>query len=186
VRDWSSASVYGLLSASQDEDAYAFLLDSTSNDGMFVSVVSSTVSSSVSGLIGLQMNDTTDYGSFNYVGFEVQDLSDTGVQPNMLEYLLLTDTAPVSTTVYPSTSNSDTGYFAAESFAWTKASSGKLTPVWTNPSGSTPTTATMQMFMLCSGNGYTDCFVSAAYNTTTWTNFDTSGVTITRVNLYVV
>ncbi|PWN23527.1 hypothetical protein BCV69DRAFT_1386 [Microstroma glucosiphilum] len=186
VRDYTSSSVYGLLSASQDEDAYAFLLDSTSQDGMFVNVIASTVSSSISGLVGLQMNDTSDYGSFNYVGFEVQDLSDTGVQPNMLEYLLLTDTAPVSTTSYPSTSNSDTGYFAAEAFVWTKSTSGKLTPYWTNPSGSSTATATMQMFMLCSGSGYSDCFVSAAYNSTTWTNFDTSGVTITRVQLVVV
>lgn len=186
VRDYSSASVYGLLSAAQDEDAYAFALDNTSKDGMYVSVVASTVTSSISGLVGLKMNDTTDYGTFSYVGFEVQDLSDTGVQPNMLEYLLLTDTAPVSKTAFPSTANGDTGYFAAEAFVWTKATSGKLTPYWTNPSGSAAATATMQMFMLCSGTGYSDCFVSAAYNTTTWTNFDTAGVTITRVNLYVV
>jgi len=187
IIDATSSEVYGLLSATLDDDAYAYTLDPTSEDGMSVTVIQSSLTAQA-GLLGLQMSANQGTAPYLYLGLETQQLSDSGVQPSTSEFLLFTDVAAKSTTLIPTKTNSDSNSYLAQPwlFTITDPSTGILSSTWTNPSGTTKSVV-MQHFLICDSTTVdSSCFLTAASSLSTFDDFETDGYSISNVNLRFV
>lgn len=170
----------GVLSTTPHEDAVAFTLtDAGSSAAMAVSPVNSTTTGST---IALQILSDGNFA----LGLEAETMNDQGIQPASDEILLLTNTVLPSVSSYPSYAASSSGAFLAESRVWALDTvTGSLTAVWTNPQGTRTATVNMLPYVLCTDTMLASCFVTAAASNSTWSNFDTTGVTITPVKLSV-
>lgn len=180
VTNLTSSQQIGVVSTHQDSSAYAFVLapsDSTSGR-LLVSPVQS------GSYIGLNISNADEAGvpsGFSFFGLETQAVNDNGVQPVTYEFLLMTDTASSST---PAKANSDTGSFWATSNVWSMDSNSALTATWINPSGSSPASNGMSLYVICTDvTAVSSCFLTAAAGMSTWAQFNTDGITISPVSL---
>lgn len=167
-----------MLSSYNNEDSYSLMLSPDSSTAAAV-----TLGKGSGGLISLTMANSAD-PNFPLLGLETQTVSDVGKYPVSTEFLLLTNVGASATgSVFPDATASDSQVYLGESVVWSaNESTGSIVPIWQNPQGSNPQAAQLILFMLCADDGTLDnCFLTAASDRSTFDNFDTDGVTITRV-----